>query len=46
MLDDQNFIESPLNKENGFKAWFPDFDRLCISCGAKTNMSGELPCGH
>jgi len=26
-----------------FRASMP---RICLSCGAKTNSAGELPCGH
>ncbi|MFJ3048548.1 hypothetical protein ACIPEN_22160 [Herbaspirillum chlorophenolicum] len=26
-------------------AWY-DAPRVCLSCGAKTNTAGELPCGH
>lgn len=51
LLDE--FSEGPLNRKDAWNAWkvffqrsLPISGRICISCGAKTNQAGELPCGH
>ncbi|WP_343743342.1 hypothetical protein [Herbaspirillum huttiense] len=36
---------SACKSQDGFQFQFAD-PRTCLSCGAKTNTAGELPCGH
>ncbi|MAF04399.1 hypothetical protein [Herbaspirillum sp.] len=40
-------VEDPsaTKSQDGFQFQFAD-PRTCLSCGAKTNTAGELPCGH
>jgi hypothetical protein len=45
----RDMVEAPLivtmsNGELGFK--IAPRERICLSCGAKPNQSGEIPCGH